>query len=429
MLNILFDNAPSIIANGVVVSSHAMFYHVYCVFAVQNASGNNLEVMLCALDSLLVTCLAPSSSSSSLATTSLTTQESAVHMLVLTVRALAMRRNILKTKHQPSSDSSSGSGSVSGALAKTWQESFLQLIFRLMLLQTSADTAAASSSASLGVGAAVTLALVGKHVHQLSCDSGSGSGSGGGVGKEGGVGFLSTATSNTTSMMWRQKLWHQCFPSLTTTVQQATSLSTADHHPTFTQPADLSPSLSQPIASLLCLLGLAAEMPLAVVQDHLPDLISYSVQALMVNDPASQHSNTVMAPNVCKSSDKIRGDKDCGGDEDEAEADILFAHVRTVLRHAAVQCLLSACQSSRPAIVEALRPHLSTLIPLLLQVKRGGEGERERGRERGRWRWSRRSMCVCVGDSGLFLLCFNLESPPLNLTSPHLHMYLLLSIL
>lgn len=259
-----------------------------------------------------------------------------MQVLVLIVRALMMRRNVSKTQHTPSDASSSHCINTSISVAQTWQEHFLQVVLSVLLV------ASAENSSSSG-GAALTLALVAKHMHLLSSESNSAN-----DGKEG-CGFLSSVTSNTTSLMWRQKLWHQCLPVLTTAVQQATALSGSDKISDFT--CSFSSDLTQPIAALLCLCSLAAEMPLAVVQEHLPVLITFSIQALMVNEP-------LPSPPSLKDKDRLT---------DGEAAAVLGAHVRTYLRHAAVQCLLSACQSSRPEVVKALEPHLTTLVPLLLQ--------------------------------------------------------------
>lgn len=212
--------------------------------------------------------------------------------------------------------------SSAGPAPKTWQDLFLQLLLGL-LLQCSEH----GSSSRL-----LVLALLGKHMHLLSSE-----------GK--GCFLLDSSRTNGGSVvtMWRQKLWHKCFPALGTAVQQASAV------PGVEEPGEKG--VRRPVAALLCFCGLAAETPLAVVQEHMPAIVSYSVQALMVNDPSSCDSSLPSSP--------------------DSDQDQLFSHVRRQLRHAAVQCLLSACQSTDPTIAEAMEPHLSTLVPLLLQVKCG----------------------------------------------------------
>jgi hypothetical protein len=145
-------------------------------------------------------------------------------------------------------------------------------------------------------------------------------------------------------MVWRQKLWYRCFSVLTSVIRQVTNASSAED------------DLIQPLGALLCLCGLAAEMPFQVVQDNMAQLITFSVQALMVNDPTSAPPR---AAKISKDTKEVSGSTDL---------EVLLDHVQKSLRHNAVQCLLASCQSTSAATLDALSPHISTLIPLLIQV-------------------------------------------------------------
>ena len=279
-----------------------MFILIFIIsYLFKCVAGPNLDTLLVAVDNLVCAFLANSASMS------LSTQESTVQVLILIVRSLIMRRNLIKTNQSPDENMS----------AKTWQDRFMNILMNLVT----------DSSGSNGLSQCDTLALVAKHMSHLSCDH-----------KDG---FLNASTSNSTSMMWRQKLWHKSYPVLSTAVQQASALCLNDND-----------SVSQPISALLTLCGLASEMPYAVVQEHFPSIISFSVQALMVNDPNSTYQENSGSSSL----------------DEENKRSILMSHTRTHLRDAAVQCLLSACRTSSPVIMEALSPHLSILVPLLLQV-------------------------------------------------------------
>ena len=247
--------------------------------------------MLFALNNFFVENKLPSSS------IDLPRQESMMELLMLLIRALMMRRNLNKGK------------SFNDDI-KTWQDSFLQFLFSFILQLSNASDETT----------VLSLATVAKHVQYLSCEHQDS--------------FLSDSSSNTSAMMWRQKLWHKCFPILTSAADTITELSSDE-------------DVIHPTSILLCICGLAAEMPLAVVKEHMPQLITFSIQALMVNSPDAS-ANFSPASN--------------------AEVESLISYVRTYSRHAAVQCLLSACQSTDETIIECLSSHMTTLVPLLLQV-------------------------------------------------------------